>query len=119
MAPPDHRTSHGAVLQLERAAQLDRLISALEGLVEILEQDPSCRWTRHFQSSLQAARDFKRSGFGQSQLNELSGSIRHVFGGSGSFSDYYAPKPQLREEFSAVAGEVFESAFSLAVVGSV
>jgi hypothetical protein len=73
---------------MNREKQLDELIEALEKLTAILVNDPNCQWIRHFEVSLDKARQLRNNGFVQKDLNFLSGNVMSVFGGMGSFSDY-------------------------------
>ncbi|WP_428825190.1 DUF6966 domain-containing protein [Azonexus sp. IMCC34842] len=110
---------------MNRSGQLNALIASLSELVEFLSLDQNCQWRRHFEYCLSRANDLKVLGFEQSQLNELSGSIRSVFGGMGSFNDYAPLAANPNGSFSVVpgmehlerfSGKVYESALALMVV---
>lgn len=112
---------------MERAKQLAELEEALAALIRVLALDPECQWRRHFEESAAWVEHLKERGFTQAQLNELSGSVMHVYGGHSSFNDY-APlvadgEGGLKlipgaEQFSEVAGLVYEKAISLRVIGN-
>jgi hypothetical protein len=66
-------------------------------------------------------------GFTQSELNELSGSVNHVYGGAGSFGDYAPARAKTdgtfgtipgMDRFSEVSGNVYTSALALRIVGN-
>jgi hypothetical protein len=104
----------------DRRSQLADLIENLAGLVDILRHDPKCQWTRHFESCLASSKLLAATGVNQSELNELSGSVMHVFGGMGSFNDY-APWQNGRtipgmETLTDVAGNVYQAALALRAV---
>ncbi len=108
-----------------RESQLRELEQALKLLCELLRLDPACRWRSHFERCLEAASRLLHQGFEQSDLNELSGSVRHVFGGMGSFNDY-VPVMNTKESSAwyqkcgnpdKVIGLVYEKALGLMVVG--
>ena len=111
----------------QRLDQLTSLRDALQRLVEVLECDPDCQWRNHFANCLEEAQYLLIHGFEQSALNDLSGSIRQVYGGSGSFSDYaplgYDPESGTwkllpgAEAFSEASGEVYRWADELRVIG--
>ena len=111
-----------------RQKQLEDLHAYLGELVVVLAQDQACQWRGHFASCQQRAARFLSHGFTQNELNELSGSVNHVFGGSGSFSDY-APVMQKpdgtfsivagMESFDELAAKVYDSALALRVIGNV
>jgi len=72
------------------------LIGVLTDLVAILEKDPTCRWTSHFQYALDDARQLHSRGATPDELKRLSGFLLQVYGGAGSFGDYGPgiPDPQ-------------------------
>jgi hypothetical protein len=100
---------------VDRASQLKALASSLALLVDLLEKDPSCTWTRHFLRSLETARELQAKGFTQAQLNELSGSVRCVYAGMGSFNDYISPHHKVREAVARASGDVFGCAVRMMV----
>jgi hypothetical protein len=109
---------------MERTNQLDELIEALSKLTEMLTLDSSCQWRRHFEHCLVNARELRSNGFEQSNLNELSGSIRYVYGGMGSFNDYAPIAADETGSFSVIGGmegmdvianHVYERALNLMV----
>ena len=109
-----------------RHEQLVVLNDRLGELVSILALDPLCPWHKHFIACQQEASTLLRDGISQDALNQLSGSVMHVFGGSGSFNDY-APVTTCQDgTFKAVAGmegvgeltgNVYDAALALRVVG--
>ncbi|QSX74967.1 hypothetical protein HIV01_017815 [Lysobacter arenosi] len=112
---------------MERHQQLKDLEDHLDQLVAMLSLDPMCGWWKHFESCLCATRELLRLGFSQQQLNELSGSVMCVYGGSGSFNDY-APVTRVgpdgalelvagMDAVDRLAGKVYRSALALRVVG--
>ncbi len=111
---------------MDRVSQLDALIASLKELVEILANDPQCQWQKHFTDCLGCAEALRERGFDQQALNELSGSVRHVFGGMGSFNDYAPVKadpapPGFKlidgmDRLAAVANQVYDRALELIVV---
>ena len=74
-----------------RKSELKRLILALEHLCIYLRLDDKCVWTAHFEQQLIYAQQLDKNGFSQADLNELSSSVRSVYGGMCSFNDYYNP----------------------------
>ena len=111
---------------MDRTTQLEALIESLSELTEMLALDSSCQWSRHFERCLVGARELRSNGFEQSDLNELSGSVRFVYGGMGSFNDY-APVAaddtglfiviRGMESLGVVANQVYERALNLMVTG--
>jgi hypothetical protein len=109
--------------------QLERLISCLSELVTILSNDPRCQWQKHFSSALSRAKKLKLFGYDQSDLNELSNSIRDVFCGSDSFNDYlpgtfdsttnYFTMFSGMEQLVKVSGIVHDCALELMVIDKV
>lgn len=113
---------------MDRTNQLRQLEMSLDRLVEILRLDPRCQWLPHFDSCLQQTRQLLQEGFTQEQLNGLSSSVMHVYGGMGSFNDYgpgiydstdgrYSPIPGAGD-FEAVSTQVHEQALTLRVVAN-
>ena len=72
----------------QRRAQLQELEKSLVILCELLQLDRRCHWLPHFERCLHTTRRLLADGFEQSELNDLSGAVRSVFGGMGSFNDY-------------------------------
>jgi hypothetical protein len=114
---------------MDRRAQLKSLVESLEHLVEVLRLDPGCRWTPHFESSLQRAHELIESGFSQDALSTFSASVMSVYRGAGSFNDY-APAVYDQhtgrctlipgtERFEQLSGQVYDEALSLRVIGLV
>lgn len=110
-----------------RREQLETLHAHLSELVAVLAQDPLCQWRKHFVACQQRAASLLSLGFTQSELNELSGSVNHVYGGSGSFNDYAPVQAKAdgtfgvitgMEGFSEQSGNVYASALALRVVGN-
>ena len=110
-----------------RREQLEILHAHLGELVVVLAQDPLCQWRNHFVASQQRAASLLSHGFTQSELNELSGSVNHVFGGAGSFNDYAPVRAEADGTFGPIAGmdgfdelsgNVYDSALALRVVGN-
>lgn len=110
---------------MNKLTALDQLIEALGRLVALLVLDPGCQWTRKFESDLAWAHQLKSGQVNASDLADLSASIRHVYGGMGSFNDYapavyasatrrYTPIPGT-EDFDMVRSEVFDLALVLIV----
>ena len=104
----------------DRRTQLAELAVNLAELVEVLRHDPRCQWTHHFESCLASTELLAAGNPTQSEINELSGSVMHVFGGMGSFNDY-APWQNGRtipgmEALTDASGNVYQSAFALRVV---
>jgi len=108
---------------MSQLSTLDQLVDALVRLVALLALDPACQWTRHFASELERARQLREGMISSRELAELSASIRHVFGGMGSFNDYapavydsatrrYVVVPGT-EDFDSVRCEVFDLALAL------
>jgi hypothetical protein len=109
---------------MNRSRQLDTLIASLSALVAVLSLDPRCQWRKHFEECLFSANCLKTSGSAQSQLNELSGSVRSVFGGMGSFNDYAPLSANPNGSFHVIHGmerldqsasAVYENALALMV----
>lgn len=110
-----------------RCQQLARLVESLRRLVAILRLDSACRWRTHFEAQLTQAEHLLANGFEPEELHALSSSVCHVYGGMGSFGDYFpgcydppigrcTPVPGT-EDFSATSGAVYEQAQELRVVG--
>jgi hypothetical protein len=108
-----------------RHEQLVVLNARLGELVSILALDPPCQWHKHFIACQQETSTLLRDGFTQDALNQLSGSVMHVFGGSGSFNDY-APVTTYQdgtfqvvagmEGVGELAGNVYDAALALRVI---
>jgi hypothetical protein len=106
---------------------LKDLIDSLSKLVGILEMDPGCQWIEAFRNSLNQAQSLVGRNYGKEELRNLSTSITHVYGGMGSFNDYwpgiYDPNTgrytQIpgTEDFKNVSGEVYNLALELRVIG--
>ena len=102
---------------------LKDLIDSLSKLVGILEMDPGCQWIEAFRNSLNQTRSLVGSNYGKEELVNLSSSITHVYGGMGSFNDYwpgiYDPNTgrytQIpgTEDFEKISNEVYEIAIKL------
>jgi len=110
-----------------RREQLEILHARLGELVAILEQDPLCQWRNHFVACQQQAASLLSRDFTQSELNGLSGSVNHVYGGAGSFNDYAPILAKAdgtfgiiagMDSFSELSGNVYSSALALRVVGN-
>lgn len=71
---------------------LSQLKLAIEQLCLHLKTDDSCIWTNHFEKQLKLVNDLIEYGYVEENLYELSSSIRAVYGGMGSFNDYYNPQ---------------------------
>ena len=108
-----------------RKEQLATLERALQSLCELLRLDPRCHWRNHFERCLETTSRLLQSGFDQADLNALSGSVRMVFGGMGSFNDYV---PIMNTKASSTwyqahgnpdkaIGAVYENALALMVIG--
>ncbi|AZZ98454.1 hypothetical protein [Pseudoalteromonas sp. R3] len=70
---------------------LSDLKLAIEQLCLHLKIDKSCIWTDHFERQLKQINDLIEYGYVEENLYELSSSVRAVYGGMGSFNDYYYP----------------------------
>jgi hypothetical protein len=112
---------------MNRAKHLEDLADALAALIRVLARDPECGWRDHFDRSLAQVRRLQTGGFTQPELNELSGSVMHVYGGHSSFNDYAPLMSDGQggfklipgaERFSELAGAVHESALSLRAIGN-
>ena len=110
---------------MNHSAQLDTLAVSLMELTEVLSVDPRCQWLRHFKQCLATARQLKVTEFSRNQLNELSGSVRSVFGGMGSFNDYAPIAVAQDSSVSVIRGmecldhiarQVYENALALMIV---
>jgi hypothetical protein len=112
---------------INRREQLEELRVCLSELAFVLAQDPSCQWRKHFAHCEQDAASLLSGQFTQSELNQLSGSITHVYGGAGSFTDY-APIQVTgvgtfkviagMEQLAELSGKVHSSALALRVIGN-
>ena len=107
--------------------QLENLHAHLGELAAVLAQDPLCQWRKHFVACQQRAASLLSHGFTQSELNELSGSVSHVYGGAGSFNDYAPVRAKAdgtfgliagMDSFDKLSGNVYKSALVLRVVGN-
>ena len=96
-----------------RRAQLQELLARLDALLATLAADPSCQWLRHFVSCRQQAHELLELGCTQSELNEFSGSVNSVYGGSGSLNDYVGTS-----ESAEHSSRVYESALALRVLSN-
>ena len=114
---------------MNRARDLDDLELSLTRLVELLRLDPTPMWQRHFEASLEKLRALRHAGYAQSDLNNLSVFIMHVYGGTGSFNDYspgcydeksgrYTPIPGTGD-FQSLSSQVYGLALALRVIGNV
>ena len=70
---------------------LSDLKLAIEQLCLHLKTDECCIWTNHFENQLKQVNDLIEYGYVEENLYELSSSVRAVYGGTGSFNDYYNP----------------------------
>lgn len=105
------------------STELKRLEERLRLLVDVLQLDPSCPWTRAFESALAVTREYLAEMPDRQAIINLSQSITLVYGGAGSFNDYYPgvfdagtgkfTRVPGTEAFERLASEVFESAQSL------
>ena len=73
---------------MNRLKTLEHLSEALLRLVGLLALDPRCQWTHKFELNLQWANHLKTTPQYENELTDLSASIRHMYGGMGSFNDY-------------------------------
>jgi hypothetical protein len=110
-----------------RRIQLQELLARLDALLAAMDVDPSCKWRRHFASCRAQAQELLDAGFTQSQLNELSGLVNSVYGGSSSFNDYVpasvAPAPSTfavvgTDQFAVLSSNAYNAALALRVVGN-
>jgi len=111
---------------MDRSRHLRDLEVSLARLVVIVGHDPTCEWRPHFERCLADTRELIASGFSQEQLNALSSSLTHVYGGQGSFNDYGpyiydSSSGTFRaisgtEDFPEVATHVHDAALALRVV---
>ncbi|RUL62029.1 hypothetical protein EKH79_14030 [Dyella dinghuensis] len=108
-----------------RREQLEELNVRLGELLLVLTQDPLCQWHKHFAKCQQRAAFLLSQGFTQSDLNELSGSVKHVYGGAGSFNDYAPVRANADGSFGIIAGmdhlselssKVYDSALAIRVI---
>lgn len=113
---------------INRQKQLEDLHTHLDELIAVLAQDQACQWHSHFAWSEQRVVRLLSQSFTQDDLNELSSSVNHVFGGSGSFNDYAPVVQRLDGTFSIIVGmdsfdelasKVYDSALALRVAGNV
>jgi len=105
---------------IDRRSQLERLVTGLRQLVEILRRDDLCDWTKHFANCLAHAEHLLANGFAQEELNDLSSSIIGVYGGSGSFNVYPgnpAATGMSGRDLSALCDAVYDDAQELRVIG--
>ncbi|KAA9001325.1 hypothetical protein FJU30_08905 [Affinibrenneria salicis] len=108
-----------------RRKQLRALTEYLELLCELLRLDSQCGWTTHFEHSLSVANRLLETGFEQVELNELSLSIRSVYGGMGSFNDYvplvdtpaYRAWRRQHADADRVTSKVYDAALALMTIG--
>ena len=84
-----------AIPMEHRKEELNSLIEALDDLITVLELDPSCNWTKHFRTAQSRAKMLS-SAITQDALNSFSASVTSVYGGMGSFNDYYPCAPEKR-----------------------
>ncbi|MFC3702865.1 DUF6966 domain-containing protein [Reinekea marina] len=95
--------------------------SAIEQLILHLKTDKSCLWTAHFEKQLRHINDLIEYGYVDDDLYQLSSSIRAVYGGMGSFNDYYNPnqskeRNELIEKFGSsndLSSKVYDLAIKL------
>ncbi|MFW2478876.1 MAG: DUF6966 domain-containing protein [Lentimonas sp.] len=108
-----------------RNQQLQALQNVLVPLCELLRLDKPTYWLAHFARCLQTTDQLLLNGFDQAALNELSLSVRSVFGGMGSFNDY-VPIMNTKESSAwyqkygnpeKVIGLVYNAALNLMVIG--
>jgi hypothetical protein len=105
---------------IDRRPQLERLLTGLRQLVDILRREELCDWTKHFANSLAHAEHLLANGFTQEELNDLSSSIMGVYGGSGSFNDYPGNPPATGisgRDLSKLCDAVYDDAQELRVIG--
>lgn len=105
---------------INRRPHLERLLTGLRQLVDILRRDELCDWTKHFANCLAHAEHLLANGFTHEELNDLSSSITGVYGGSGSFNDYPGNPTATGmpgRELSALCDAVYDDAQELRVIG--
>jgi hypothetical protein len=109
-----------------RREELEALNAHLGELVLMLTRDSLCKWRAHFATCQQRASSLLSHGFTQGDLNELSGSVKHVYGGAGSFNDYAPVRANADGTFGIIAGmdhlselssKVYDSALAIRVIG--
>jgi hypothetical protein len=126
-SPQPRRTAQPLEQHMDRERDLDDLERSLTRLVALLRLDPTSMWQRHFEASLEKLRELRHAGYSQSDLNNLSASIMHVYGGMWSFNDYspacfdkcsgrYTTIPGT-EDFRSLSSQVYDQALALRVVG--
>jgi len=111
----------------QRKEQLNSLVEALDDLIAVLELDPSFNWTKHFRSARSRA-TMLSGAMSQDALNSFSASVTSVYGGMGSFNDYYPCPPEKRlkapnrihsmENLDTFSAAVYDRAVNLRVVGT-
>ncbi|MBK7546075.1 MAG: hypothetical protein IPO76_10180 [Elusimicrobia bacterium] len=97
---------------------LDDLIIELEKMVTMLRRDTSASWTRGFEGFLAEALDLKKAGYPGDGVRGLCGSVRSVYGGMGSFNDYFPQGGVSGEEFERVSTRIYELANEIRVISS-
>lgn len=110
---------------MTRSEQLSLLIENLRAMISLLDLDSSCIWAPHFKKSLKDAIDLSKSPLNQNDLAALSSSIRSVYGGMGSFNDYFPAQYDTAtgrcisfpwaDEFDRLSTLVFDRALALVV----
>jgi len=103
--------------------KLEHLIFSLEVFLKTLEHDSECQWTESFRGNLSQCQCLLLKGFTDRQLHDLGRSITSVYGGMGSFNDYFPGKYNETtgryeeisgmENFEEQSRSVFESAQAL------
>ena len=109
-----------------RRGQLKDLIDALDDLITVLELDPSCHWVKHFKTARSRGNSILGA-LSQDSLNSYSASVTSVYGGMGSFNDYYPCPPEKRlkaenrihsmENLNTFSSTVYDRAVNLRVTG--
>jgi hypothetical protein len=108
---------------------LEDLVRNLTRMVDILQQDPDCTWTRGFEGSLADGLELKKKGCPEEEFREFCGAVRDKFlGGMGSFNDYYPirrdPKTGNQvdipgaEGFETLSNQIYNLANEFRIVGS-
>lgn len=110
-----------------RRGQLKDLIETLDDLIAVLELDPSCHWVKHFRTARSRGNSILGA-VSQDSLNSYSASVTSVYGGMGSFNDYYPCPPEKRlkassrihsmENLETFASVVYDRAVNLKVTGT-
>jgi hypothetical protein len=104
-------------MRRDKVKILDELVGELEKIVSLLRSDTIGSWTRGFEGFLAEGLELQKVGYPDRGIRDLCGSVRSVYGGMGSFNDYF-PRGVSPEEFEKVSSRIYELSDEIRVIES-